>query len=65
MHLLADQDGDAAGALVFWRQRGPYREVVVPPFTQYAALVLRQPPAEAEVHARRSAFEAQIGRAHV
>ncbi|MFB3132352.1 MAG: GNAT family N-acetyltransferase [Rhodothermales bacterium] len=60
MHLLADQDGDAAGALVFWRQRGPYREVVVPPFTQYAALVLRQPPAEAEVHARRSAFEALL-----
>jgi len=60
MHLVADAEGDAAGALVFWRRRGPYREVVVPPLTQYAALVLQQPLGEAEVHARSSAFEALL-----
>lgn len=60
MHLVADEEGDAAGALAFWRQRGPYREVVIPPLTQYGALLLRQTPAEAEVHARRSALEALL-----
>ena len=60
MHLVADEAGDTAGALVFWRKRGPYREAILPPLTQYSGLVLRRPPVEAEVHARRSAFEALL-----
>ena len=60
MHLVTADGRDEAGALVLWRQRGPYREVVVPPFTQYSAMVLRALPSEAEVHARRTAFEALL-----
>lgn len=60
MHLVAGDQQDEAGAIVLWRQRGPYRQVVVPPFTQYSAIVLREPLAEADVHRRRSAFEALL-----
>ncbi len=60
MHLVSTQDRDEAGALVYWRRRGPYRQGVLPPFTQYSPVVLRTPPLEAEVHARRSAFEALL-----
>lgn len=58
MHLVEDEGTDAAGALVLWRRRGPYRQVVVPPFTPYAALVTRDAVDEAAVHARRSPLEA-------
>ena len=57
MHLTASATRDEAGALVYWRRRGPYRTAVLPPFTQYSPVVLREPPSEADVHARRSAFE--------
>ena len=60
MHLAAADGRDEAGALVHWRRRGLYREVVVPPFTQYSALVLRAVPSEAEVHARQTALEALL-----
>ncbi len=60
MHLAGREGRDEAGALVCWRRRGPYRVVTVPPFTQYTPLVLRQAPSEADVHARRSAFEALL-----
>ena len=60
MHLVSVDGRDEAGALVHWRRRGPYRVVVVPPFTQYSAVVLRASPSEAEVHARRSAFDALL-----
>ncbi len=60
MHLVSTAERDEAGALVYWRKRGPYRQGVIPPFTQYSPVVLRTPPPEAEVHARRSAFEALL-----
>ena len=58
MHLVRAGDTDVAGALVPWRQRGPYRQSVILPFTPYAALLTRTADDEAAVHARRSAFEA-------
>ncbi len=61
MHLVASDDGqDEAGALIYWRRRGPYRVVALPPFTQYSPLLLGQRSSEAAVHARRSAFEALL-----
>ena len=60
MHLVSSDKRDEAGALVYWRRRGPYRQGVIPPFTQYSAVILRTPPPEAQVHARRSAFEALL-----
>jgi hypothetical protein len=57
MHLVAGKEHDEAGALVFWRKRGPYRQVALPPFTPFTPLVLREPPAEADIHARRTALD--------
>jgi hypothetical protein len=59
--LVAGEGGDEAGALVFHRRRGPYREGVVPPFTAFTPLLLRTPPDAAAIHARNSTFEAVLG----
>ena len=60
MYLLAAEGRDEAGAVVYWRRRGPSREVVIPPFTQYSPVWIRSAPSEAAVHSRRSAFEALL-----
>lgn len=57
MHLIVVNGQDTAGAIIFWRRRGPYREVRLPPFTQYSALLLRATSSEAAVHARTSRLE--------
>ncbi|HMB90234.1 MAG TPA: GNAT family N-acetyltransferase [Rhodothermales bacterium] len=57
MHLVASPEQDEAGALVFWRKRGPYRQVALPPFTLFTPLVLREQPAEADIHAHRTALD--------
>lgn len=60
MHLVTSGDRAEAGVLVFWRQRGPYREVVIPPFTQYTPWVMRTQPSEADVHRHRSPMTALL-----
>ena len=57
MHLITAKGQDTAGAILFWRRRGPYREVRLPPFTQYSALLLRGRSSEADAHARTSCLE--------
>lgn len=57
MHLVTANGQDTAGAIIFWRRRGPYREVRLPPFTQYSALLLRAETSEAAVHSRTSRLE--------
>jgi hypothetical protein len=61
LHLVEAAGRDEAGALVLWRRRGPYRQVVLPPLTPYAAVLTRGPVEEAAVHARQSPFEALLG----
>lgn len=46
-----------AGTGLLWRRRGPFREVLVPPFTPYSALLLATSDDEAAVHGRRSVLE--------
>ena len=60
VHLVTGASQVEAAAIVCWRRRGPYRQVVIPPFTQYSPLLLRQPPRETDVHHRRSAFDALL-----
>lgn len=57
VHLVSDGSVDVAGCAVWWRRRGPYREVVIPPFTPFTAALLRDAPLEADVHTRQSPFE--------
>lgn len=59
MHVVEESGTDVGAALVLWRRRWPYREVVVPPVTPYSAILLREDD-EAAVHARRSVFEALL-----
>ena len=46
-----------AGALIFVRGSGLLRQAVLPPFTQYSALILPDHVAESDVHARASPLE--------
>lgn len=56
---FVDVDGvDEAGFAATWKRQGPYRTVVVPPFTPFSALLLRHRPAESDIHARSSPFGA-------
>lgn len=57
IHLVEDGGRDVAGCALHWRRRGPYREVVLPAFTPYSGLLLRDPSSESDVHYRRSPFE--------
>ena len=61
LHLVQGAGRDEAGALILWRRRGPYRQALAPPFTQYSAFVLREQSQEALVHARQSPLEALLG----
>ncbi len=60
MYLVAANGQDEAGAIIYWHRRGPYRDVALPPFTQFSPLLLRAKPAEAAVHQRQSALEALL-----
>lgn len=56
-----EQDGALVAALVAYeKRRGPYRLAVVPPLTPITPVLLAEPPAEADVHARRSPLDALI-----
>lgn len=57
IHLVFDGQDAVAGQIAFWRQRGPYRVMVIPPFTQYTPLILRDAITEADIHARTSPLE--------
>jgi hypothetical protein len=61
LHLITGDGQTAeAGAIVYWRRRGPYRQVVLPPMTQYSPLLLHTSPRESDLHHRRSALEALL-----
>lgn len=57
VHLVRDGADDLAGVAVWWRRRGPYRELVMPAFTPFSPVLLRDEPSEADVHARQTPFE--------
>ena len=58
---LAQHEGkDEAGALVFSRKRGPFREMVVPFYTSFSPLLFRKTPNEAAIHARKTAVDALL-----
>lgn len=57
IHLSGEDTANGVGAAVTWRRRGPYREVILPPFTPFTAILVRKPLSEADVHARSSPFE--------
>lgn len=60
VYLVSSQKHVEAGAVVYWRRRGPYRQVVIPPFTQYSPFLLHDLPRETDVHHRRSALDALL-----
>jgi len=60
MYLVSRHGIDAAGAIVHWRHRGFFRQIVLPPVTQYSALLIRQPPSEAAVHQRDTPLESLL-----
>jgi len=60
MYLVSRHGVDAAGAIVHWRHRGFFRQIVLPPATQYSALLIRQPPSEATIHQRNPPFESLL-----
>lgn len=49
-------DVDEAGLLVYVKQRGPFEEVVVPPFTPYTPLLLRTRPTASEATQQDAPF---------
>ncbi|MEX0748096.1 MAG: hypothetical protein WD275_08865 [Rhodothermales bacterium] len=53
-HLVSSDTVDVAGSALTWRRRGPYREVVVPPFAPYSAVLLDASPAGEADHDRSS-----------
>lgn len=57
IHLVEDGGRDVAGCALHERRRGPYREVVLPAFTPYSALLLLSRQRESDVHYRRAPFE--------
>jgi hypothetical protein len=57
VHFVSNDGVDLAAAALTHRRRGPYREVVLPPFTPFSAVLLREPSGEDEVHGRTSPFE--------
>lgn len=60
MYLLSSEGRDEAGVIVYWQRRGPYRDVILPAFTQFSPLLLRTTQSQAAVHQRTSAFEALL-----
>ncbi len=60
IHIVSDGERDVAGAAITWKQRGPWREAIVPPFTPFSAVLLRNPPNPSEVHARTTPLESLL-----
>jgi hypothetical protein len=60
LHFVAGPERDEAGALVFWRKRGPLREALIPPFTAFTPFLFREPPGEADAHQHHSPFGALL-----
>lgn len=57
VHFVRDSAEDLAGCAVWWRRRGPYREIIIPAFTPFSGVLLRDEPSEADVHARQTPFD--------
>ena len=60
VHFVEEDGVASAGAAVTWRKRGPYRIVLVPPFTPFSALMLRGRVPASDVHSRSSSFGALL-----
>ena len=60
MHLVSREGIDEAGVIVLWRRCVALKQVVQAPFTQYSALLAREPPSEALVHCRRDPLDALL-----
>lgn len=56
IHVVEDEGSIAAGAALTWKRRGPYRMALLPPFTPFSALLLRDRTLGTEVHSRSSSF---------
>jgi len=52
--------GDEAALLVYLKEIGKFRRIVVPPLTQYSALLLRTSPPAHLIHRRKSALDALL-----
>lgn len=57
VHFVSDGADDLAACAVWWRKIGPYREMIIPPFTPFSPLLLQEDETEAEIHARESPLE--------
>ncbi len=60
VHIVSGEQHDLAGAAVTWKRRGPWREAIVPPFTPFSAVLLRNPPDASDVHARTTPLESLL-----
>lgn len=56
IHIVEDEGSISAGAALTWKRRGPYRMALVPPFTPFSALLLRDQTLASDVHSRSSSF---------
>ena len=60
IHIVSDGTRDVAGAAVTWKQRGPWREAIVPPYTPFSAVLLRKALDPSDVHARTTPLESLL-----
>jgi len=59
--ILANSSGnDEAGIIVNWRKLGPYRKVIIPPFTAYSYPLFRRHSSESDVHGRNTPLDALL-----
>ena len=65
IHIVSDNGQDLAGAAVTWKRRGPWREVIVPPFTPFSALILRDALNPADIHSRTTPLESLLAELEV
>ena len=60
IHIVSENGRDMAGAAVTWKRRGPWREAIVPPFTPFSALILRDALNPADIHSRTTPLESLL-----
>ena len=60
IHIVSDNEQDMAGAAVTWKRRGPWREAIVPPFTPFSALILRDSLNPSGIHSRTTPLESLL-----
>ncbi|MXW64129.1 MAG: GNAT family N-acetyltransferase [Bacteroidetes bacterium SB0662_bin_6] len=60
IHIVSENGQDMAGAAVTWKRRGPWREAIVPPFTPFSAVTLRDALNPADIHSRTTPLESLL-----